>query len=261
MAIANSNPNYIYLAYCDYSVWKSVMYHTIDGGNTWDTITVPFTSFIADIKVDPKNENLLWVAVSGYSASDKVYCYDLAHHNWINKSSSLPNLPVECILIDSAFGTRYIGTDAAVFTQDSNSNTWALFNTHLPTVHVSDLNINYNTQEIWAATFGRGMWKSVKKDQLPPTKLNNVVKAEDAIGIYPDPNNGDFILFTTDKDMFGKTVSVSLINTLGIEVLKQAANFDAGGKMHIVNKTIKPGNYVCRVSFKNIVSNTRVIIN
>ncbi len=260
MAIANSNPNYIYLAYCDYSVWKSVMYHTINGGATWDTITVPFTSFISDIKVDPKNENLLWVAVSGYNAGDKVYCYDLAHHNWINKSSSLPNLPVECILIDSAFGTKYIGTDAAIYYQDSNGSTWALFNTHLPTVHVSDLNINYTTQEIWAATFGRGMWKSLKKDQIAPTSVQNLQIAEDAIGIYPDPNDGDFILFTTDKHLMGKTVTIALLNTQGQNVFTQQGTFDANGKMHIVNKSLKPGNYVCSISYNNIVSKTRVII-
>jgi hypothetical protein len=127
-------------------------------------------------------------------------------------------------------------------------------------VHVNDLNINYTTQEIWAATFGRGMWKSPKKDQITPASLSNLPIAEDAIGIYPDPNDGDFILFTTDKQLMGKTVNITLLNTQGQNVFTQQGPFDANGKMHIVNKSLKPGNYVCSISYNNIISKTRVII-
>jgi len=40
---------------------------------------------------------------------------------------------------------------------------WELFSTGLPNVPVFELDIKYDTDEIYAATYGRGLWKSVKK--------------------------------------------------------------------------------------------------
>jgi hypothetical protein len=74
-------------------------------------------------------------------------------------SGSIPDIPINCIAIDTD-GSAYIGTDLGVFYRAANMNDWIPFANHLPVVPVVDLFI-YNSA-IRAATYGRGVWQSVK---------------------------------------------------------------------------------------------------
>jgi len=184
LAIANTNPNYVYACLFDYNVWQPFIYHTTDFGASWDTISTPFSTYISDLVIDPKNENRIWVTCSWYGSA-KVWCYNLTTHSWVTETGMIPDIPVNCMVVDSSTGTKYIGTDAAVLYKDSTMLGWALYNTNLPTVHVEDLQINYNTNEIWAATYGRGMWKSVKRDH--PTTGMQPLATKHNITLYPNP--------------------------------------------------------------------------
>ena len=256
--IANSNPNYIYVEYDDYSVWNSAVKFTTNFGATWNTLPLPFTNFITDLKINPRNENQIFVTVSGYSASDKVYKYDLSTMSWTNMAGSLPNMPVECVLIDTNTLTTYIGTDGSVFYRDTTMSDWALYNNHLPTVHVNQLNINYTTGDIWAATYGRGMWKS-NKNNVPSSVAKQELTAA-IINIAPNPSHDNFVISTNSQDLKSGIVTVQLTGVDGKQALLTSTTFAATGNIKIDTKGLPAGFYICEVRNENTVVRSRVVI-
>ncbi len=251
IAVPFTNGNYIYTV-----VDNNTIHYSTDFGTTWSVIGAPATGNISDLAVDPKNENRFWITFSGYG-THKVMGYDLTTHLWTNETGTLPNVPVNCILIDSFFSTKYIGTDVAVFYKDTTMTDWALYNTNLPSVRVSDLNINYATGDMWAATFGRGMWKTSKADL--PTGIPAVPLTAAAITVYPDPNHGIFTIHTTYKEFKGQPATVKLIATDGRVVWQKDAVFDNAGDLKI-NSGLKNGSYICVVSNNDMISRSKVVI-
>jgi sortilin (neurotensin receptor 3)/type IX secretion system substrate protein len=257
LVMAPTNPNYIYTVQDNYTIWKSVIHYTTNSGTTWDTLHIPFTNFISDIVIDPKDEKRIWVTVSGYG-TDKVYGYDLATNIWTNESGTLPDLPIDCMLIDTVTHTSYIGTDAAVFYKDTTMSDWALFNTHLPTVHVYDLHINYATGDLWAATFGRGMWKT-RKAEFPGT-LSVAQLTTMSIDVQPNPNHGSFTITTANGELVQGPVTVKLITSDGRIISQSTQTFDSNGSLKINANGITPGFYICEVVNKGVTSHARVVV-
>ena len=158
IAVAPSNTNYIYTSSL------GVMKKSTDGGSNWSTITtgLPVGSvginYIAVSNLDP---NSVWVALSGYSDGNKVFHSTDAGSTWINVSGTLPNLPVNTIVYENGSPNRvYIGTDIGVYYRDDNLSDWAFYNDGLPNVMVHELEINYTSGKLLAATYGRGIWQS-----------------------------------------------------------------------------------------------------
>lgn len=128
-----------------------------------DTLKLPALckNMITGIAIHPVKPNTVFVSFSGYD-SLKVFRTDDGGKNWKDISgTSLPRLPVNCITYDDfSKDALYIGTDLGVFYRDSTMNNWIPFNTNLPNVMVTDLDISYIDGKIRAATFGRGIWES-----------------------------------------------------------------------------------------------------
>jgi PKD repeat protein len=80
---------------------------------------------------------------------------------WTNYSTGLPNIPANCIIYQNGSNDGvYIGMDVGVYYRDNTLSTWSLFNTGLPNTVISELDIQYSTQKLRAATYGRGLWES-----------------------------------------------------------------------------------------------------
>jgi hypothetical protein len=252
-----NDPNTIYLVQPNYTAYKSVIRYTTNMGASWNTITNPFTRYISDLTVDPSNANKIYVTLSGYGVG-KVYSYDITSPAWVNMSTGLPDLPVNCILIDTAVKTKYIGTDAAVFYRTDTMTSWALFNNNLPGVHVNDLNINYTTNEIWAATYGRGMWKSVKAEV--PTGIATHPALANVVSISPNPCHGAFTIHSTGVSFRNASVNVRLVTTDGKECLKTTGTFNTSGELTVDVDNIPVGFYICEVSSGSTVARNKVMI-
>ena len=128
---------------------------------------------------------------------EKVYESTDAGATWINISGTqLPNLPVNCIVFQSyAKDDLYIGTDIGVYHKDSTMNEWQLFNTGLPFVNISELEIQYSAGKLRAATFGRGVWESDLNSF--PSSINLV--NPNFIKIFPNPTEKYFTVTTPYK--------------------------------------------------------------
>ena len=62
---------------------------------------------------------------------------------------------------------------------DDTVDDWELFDNNLPTVSVTDLEINTIDSKITAATYGRGIWQS----NLPTESLLNEISIEEIQGV------------------------------------------------------------------------------
>ena len=113
----------------------------------------------------------MWITLSGYTTGEKVYHSSNGGTSWQNISGTLPNIPTNCIVLDenSTNQTLYIGTDLGVFTTDSTLTDWNLFNNNsLPNVIVTELEIQYQSNTLYASTYGRGLWNIDLQITSPP---------------------------------------------------------------------------------------------
>jgi len=187
IALAPSDEDYVYSA--SYTRIK----RTKDAGITWDDIKQGLPNFnITDITVAADDADHIWVTFSEYFANHKVYESLDGGDSWSNITGiNLPNLPVNCIIHqDFAQGNLYIGTDVGVYHKDDTMSDWEPFMNGLPNVVIKELEINYNTQKIVAATFGRGVWES----DLNTLSTGQINQASSTFSIYPNPADNYLII-------------------------------------------------------------------
>jgi gliding motility-associated-like protein len=167
ISVAPSNSSVIYVASLD------SLYRTLDAGATWSNIAIissntTFSNFTG-IAVSPTDPLTLYVTVGGYTSNIKVFKSVNSGASWSNISGSLPNVPVNCITYQNGTNEAlYIGTDVGVFYRNPALGDWIPYQQGLPHVVVTDLEISYFDNKLWAGTFGRGLWKSDL--YIPPIK-------------------------------------------------------------------------------------------
>jgi photosystem II stability/assembly factor-like uncharacterized protein len=183
LAIAPSNSLVLYTA-DQTNMWK-----TTDGGTTtaWTPITLPTlpTSSITYIAVHPTNPDIVWITYGGYQAGEKVYESTDGGLSWTNISGALPNLPIMSIVHYKKATDRnvlFVGTDLGVYVSEQalpappttlskvNASDWAQYNSGLPNVVVSELEIFYaasGPDKLRAGTYGRGLWETDIDAALP----------------------------------------------------------------------------------------------
>ncbi len=158
LATCKTNSNVIYAA------TGNKIFKTIDHGLSWTNVTanlpVSFAS-ITYIAVKDSDANRVWVTFSGFSNVNKVFETTDGGLQWENISNGIPNLPVNCIVYqNNSADAIYIGTDIGVYYKDNFMSNWVAVNNGLPNVIVDELEIQYGSGKLRAATFGRGLWET-----------------------------------------------------------------------------------------------------
>jgi hypothetical protein len=215
MAYAPSSPTTIYVA-TNYQLFK-----TANNGGTWNLINTS-TEAITYIAVSPTNPQYVYLTHSGYTNGYKVSKSPDGGTTWNNYSgTALPNVPVNCIVYQN--GTNeglYIGTDLGVYYKNATMSDWVSYNTSLPNVVVNELEISYNDGKLWAATFGRGLWKS---DLYISTSVSNNTIENNNINLYPNPNNGLFEIKFNGINVKSNSISIQVTDIFG-RVVYQTSN-------------------------------------
>lgn len=251
----------------------STIYATMQGSNevynthsfkpgssaTFAKLTPPYNGSISDIEVDPKDKDHFWITFSGYGSPQVA---EYKGGNWTQMNTGLPDVPVLCIRQDTSNQTLYVGTDFGVFFREDSMTRWEAFDKNLPKVNVSDIEINYVSDKIYAGTYGRGIWQSPRqKDTTTTISVAVIPYADDVFTIAPNPNNGDFTLIAGASVTAGDAVSVSIIDYTGKTIMKNSTTVNGNRSIKVNAGNVPAGLYIVELSNDNaVIGRKRVII-
>ncbi len=148
--ISTTNPDYIYL------VKDEELHLTTNGGDTWTNIVPNNMDKIAHVEIHPTYPN-----VAAYVTYDKVFLTLDAGNTWSDITRNLPDIGFNCLTFEE--GEHYgifLGTQCGVFYTSNNQTEWVEYNEGFPKSNVRDLEIQYQSGKLRAATFGRGAWEA-----------------------------------------------------------------------------------------------------
>ena len=157
-----------------YAMTASQLYKTVDGGTNWTEVTTGLPTGVTymHVHVDVNNPNAVYLS-SASTTGRSVFYTSNAGGTWTNISAGLPSISANTVVTQvNSLGIAYCGTDLGVYYRDpSVSASWQSFSAGLPSVPVRDLEIQYNTSRLFAATFGRSVWVSPLKQTVIPVEL------------------------------------------------------------------------------------------
>ncbi len=128
---------------------------------------------------DPTDPNTVWAAYSGTvmtaaeaedsatMGSSKVMYSEDGGITWEPYGRGLPDAPVNVIVCaKNQTDLIFAGTEAGLYYRTSKMKQWQPFGLGFPRVTVKDIRINEHEKMLYAATYGRGLWKVSLSDLL-----------------------------------------------------------------------------------------------
>ena len=176
LKIAPSNPQVMYAAN------GTALYKTTDGGNTsWDSMTSP-GGLINSIAIHPTDPNRVAVATT---STNKVFVSDDGGVTWNNYLFNLPNFSALALVWDdNGADGLYLGMNYGMYYIDNTLSEWQPYFNNLPNVIINELEINKNDGNIYAGSYGRGLWAS----PFVPLILDvDTFITEDQVSVFPNP--------------------------------------------------------------------------
>ena len=132
---------------------------TLNGGSSWQDISgaIP-VRWITRVSFDPHDDATIYATLSGFRWDEPlphVFMSSDLGENWQSISSNLPELPVNCIILDpEREGNIYLGTDSGVFFSSNAGANWESWAHNMPKVPVTDLKIHNPTRMLFCGTYG-----------------------------------------------------------------------------------------------------------
>jgi photosystem II stability/assembly factor-like uncharacterized protein len=164
LVVAPNNSNTVYAGTSNSKVLVTTNAGT-GAASTWtDRSTGLPPRYVTQVAVDPANSQIAYVTFSGFSGfggdtAGHVFKTTTGGAGWTDISGSLPNVPVNDIVIDRDIsGTLYVATDIGVFSTSNGGSTWGTLSTGLPRVVVSSLKLHEMSRTLRAGTYGRSVW-------------------------------------------------------------------------------------------------------
>ena len=133
----------------------------------------------------------------------------------------------------------FLGTDAGVYVYDGGTDSWVGDNSGLPNVVVTDLDVQFATGKIRAATFGRGLWETDFNVEVSDVARTNGLSA------YPNPARDNFTLRM--EDLTEEIRSVEMVNSTGRSVLREGFSEDRGNRVTMDASGMANGIYLLTV--------------
>ncbi len=237
LAIAPSDDDVIYASL------GARVYVTTNGGDTWNNYSAYTAGSngteITSITVHPTDPAKIWVTVAGYSANRKVFYSENYGDDFTNLTLNLPNTPVNTGEMDYQSGNLdyYIGTDVGIFILNNAAQQWDYYGAGVPNTPVTDLDIQYNTRSLYAATHGRGIWVNDLFSEQGVSVNNIQAEYNNWIEVAGNPMGETMYL-----NIHAKTGTVGTIRL-----------FDSSGKIVFTEKRMLPaGHYQWNWSVGNL---------
>lgn len=210
-----------------YASRSGFIFKTTDGGATnWEQVTNP-QGFVNNMSVHPTNPDLIAAAISG---SRRVVVSRDGGESWESFALNLPNFPALTVIWDhNGKEGLYVGMNFGIFYIDNTLDEWIPYSNGLPNVIVNDLAINTVKNELYAGTFGRGLWVSPLVESI--LSVDELLLSEN-VQLYPNPatNNvtislaqnvtGDVRIFNIQGALVHFEKDVQFSNTYSVDVEK-----------------------------------------
>ena len=229
IAIDPSDNNTIYIAN------NTDIYKSDDKGLTFSLLHTS-TATIVGLTVHSTDSNIVY-----YNTSSQVMKSVNGGFTFSPiTTSGMPSISRTCIVHqNNAVNSLYLGTTLGVYYYDDIAASWSPFDTGLPNVKVTDLEINYIDNNITAATYGRGVWRSPL-----PTILASAEFEYDNFVIYPNPSTDIFNVKI--GDMQPQNIEVTDISG---KILFSKKEFDnSGGEIQINLSNVAKGVYFIKLA-------------
>ncbi|MEM6335960.1 MAG: hypothetical protein AAF752_05295 [Bacteroidota bacterium] len=170
--IAEGNSNVVWIGYTTGEVARST-----NGTSSWTRVDnntsagspTPPNVVVTDIKVDPTNDNRVFVSFGGY-ATDRLWMTDDNGATWQNISgtgaTALPAIQINTIETHPVRSNwLYVGTDLGVLASENRGATWSVTPRYASTPNGNEGPVNTEVADLFwagdrliAATHGRGMY-------------------------------------------------------------------------------------------------------
>jgi parallel beta-helix repeat protein len=249
LAISQSDPNVMIMAFTNGNeFWqtefdaKSGLIKSTNGGLNWldeplGNITpiviggsgnTPNRAF-TDVEFDPKNEDLLYMTVSGYyypsTNQGHVFKSTNGGYNWESINGDLPDIPVNDIMVHYT-GTStndkdlIIATDAGIYATNANDINWRELASDFPNTPAFHQDYNRLSGKLNVNTWGRGGWQV----QLDGTEQNpGTIYVQDNLYITDDVTIGNpIVVCNGGKLILGhqslSAVTINFVNNANIVV-------------------------------------------
>jgi hypothetical protein len=157
---APSDPNILIAGYYDDS-FNSFLKKSIDGGQTWTSITKPssvvFSSVLTNIAFHPHDPNTMWMIGNGLVSKTTN-----GGMTWTPVPGTLPNFDLLSIAYQEGTNNGfYVSTSLGnIWYHDDNINDYVLYENNLPNIRTTEIEVLPHINKIRAATWGRGSWES-----------------------------------------------------------------------------------------------------
>jgi len=199
LKIAPSNNDIIYIAI------NNTFLATLDGGVNWFQSPSYSGGNINAIAIHPTDPAKIAIATAD---SEKVYVSTNSGISWTSYKNDLPAFSSRAVAWDdNADNGLYVGMNFGVYyIDDTSNNLWQPFSNGLSNVSISELEINYVENKIYAGTYGRGLWRSELFNTLGVNDFEF-----DNISLYPNSAKKDVFLSWNKPD----DVSIRIYNTTG----------------------------------------------
>ena len=235
---------------------------TTNGGKDWklSNNNLPLDSMdIVSLEFRKYYPNALFVAFNTPINKINLYYSTDAGETWQDISKTLPqgiriNVIKHCELYaDYTPEVIYAGTNKGVYYCFPNDSVWIAFSDDLPLTIVNDLELQLNTGEIFAATYGRGIWKTNM------ITYNSIKKAQELeFKIYPNPSKNKFYLdIPEDLVRIDSKVNIVIINVLGFEIKRIETNLS--NKIE-VNHNLDTGVYFVLIEIGKTKLRGKIIV-
>lgn len=229
----------------------SNLYKTTDGGLTNWTQVTGFSGSINSIAIHPTNPNKIAIATTG---AQKVYVSTNGGTSWTSYLFNLPNFTAQALVWeDNGEDGLYLGMNYGIYYIDNElNNIWTPFSNNLPNVNISELEINYADGKLYAATYGRGLWRSNVYDSTLGTtdfKINS-------IQLFPNPAAKEVNLFWDNSEI----VTVKMYDSFG-KLIHFAKNVNLQNNYKIDISSLSSGMYYFRINSNSGELNKKLIVN
>jgi hypothetical protein len=184
--IDDLNPDIIYVATGSNEglefINSGILWKSTDRGITFSSVG-NLSENITSIEVNHSNSNIVYVTTRGVNG--KVLRSNDGGLTFPDDiTGSLPSVTKTVVRHQDLHSQNplYLGTSIGVYRYDNSIGDWELFDNNLPNVPVADLDINELDNNITAATYGRGIWRST----IPVETVTNEIILESIEGSLPN---------------------------------------------------------------------------